>query len=49
MLKNNHHINVSFLPYNPPTHSNIGIVILITAFLGLLSVNLLKFKKKIYR
>ena len=48
-VKNNHHIKVSFLPYNPPTHSNIGIVILITAFLGLLSVNLLKFKKKIYR
>ena len=44
-VKDNHHIKVSFLPYNPETSSNGKNILIITFILSIVSVFLVKFKK----
>ena len=46
-VKDNHHIKVTFLPYNPPTYSNTIKLLIIALITVAISIGLIRVKKKI--
>ena len=46
-VKDNHQIKVTFLPYNPPTYSNTIKILIIALITFVISIGLIRVKKKI--